>query len=507
MALLFSIVISAQTPIQPSEYSQEYSRLLVERQSSDHDFDVNLPIEELISVAPTSYSLQTGNWGAVWHGAVSNANAINEGSARHSWIFVFDTAAGFSNYRLDKAWYKGFGTLQYTNDGTTTDKQGHSTHVTGIIVAVDPSGIPLGIGAECVKAGYLHAVPVEVLNDQGSGNYSWIGSAIYDVNEIAKGLIEKGDFVEYNFSLGGGGSSSMVNDALKEAKDMGVLIFAASGNDYREGVSFPASSPSVNAVGALEKSGESVKRAQYSNYGPEVVLSGAGSNVLSTLINNQLGEKSGTSMAAPTVAGVCAVIASLRPELNSEEVLELAKSIVFDISPEDWDKYTGYGSPMLDSLFNGTPNPPTDPPTDPDPEQPTKDRRDLRVVLDSDYKLLWRPMVENNNRTTYARMTVDYNTDLYAEMGADEINELTAKFFTNRGFLLTDDADFEDAAFWARHFYEMILKKQGVNVKVHQLMAIDGDRTVIVTRKSFSRAKAKIKMMFNPEIRQMQIRA
>lgn len=443
------------------------------------DFDVVLDPIDLAEGQPTSFQLSQGNWGAHWHGAVRNAKAISDGSARHVYIFVFDTGAGFSNSRLDKAWDKSFGIFQYTNDGTTIDVQGHSTHTSGIIGAVDPGGLPLGIAAEAVDAGFVHIVPIEVLNDNGSGQYSWIAQGIYDINPIAKDLIDQGHLAFYSFSLGGSSGSSVVDAALQQADQYGVLIFAASGNDYRDGISYPARNANVHAVGSLQQSGETVTRAPYSNYGDGLEISAAGSAILNCLPNNGLGNKSGTSMACPAVAATAAVVGACRPDLTVDEVWQTTKAICEDLPPDGYDDQTGYGYPSLDLLFDGEPDNPDNPDNPDDPTDPGDPPPSFSTTLTYQIDGLKMDYRRNSDRTFKPLEVADMFVTVTGVGNSDAVyddNQTWSKnYFGLVKMVVPDDPEWGhcETSYWVGQFYEYWSRNDSRGAQVTNLRGID----------------------------------
>lgn len=475
----------------PTDYYDQLSYYQRITDQLKDTFDVVLDPIERVTLAPTSYQLDQGNWGAHWHGAVRNAKAIADGTARHVYIFVFDTGAGFSNSRLDKAWDKSFGTFQYTNDGTTIDVQGHSTHCSGIIGAVDPNGLPLGIAAEGVKAGFIHIIPVEVLNDRGSGQYSWIGQGVYDINPIAKNLIADDALVIYSFSLGGSSGSTFVDAAIQQADDFGVLIFAASGNDYREGISYPARNENIHAVGALAQSGQTVQRAPYSNYGDGLEISAAGSNILSTVPNEGISSKTGTSMACPLVAAVAALVGSCRPDLDADQVWVITKAICEDLPPDGVDKFTGEGFPSLDNLFDDVPDNPDNPDEPGDPGDPPTFSSTLTYQIDG-LKMDYR---RNSDRTFKPLEVADMHVTVTGQGNSDRVYDVnqswSVDYFRLVKMVVPDDLDWGhcETSYWVGQFYEYWSRNDGIGAQVTNLRGIDDKgRNCIET--TFDRATA-----------------
>jgi subtilisin family serine protease len=173
------------------------------------------------------------------------------------------------------------------------DENGHGTHVAGIIAAKND-----GLGITGV-APNVTILPLRVLDANGSGYLSDVAAAIdYAVLQNAKVI---------NLSLGGTADFSLIRQAVVRAAAAGVVIIAAAGNSGANGAtSYPAAYPEVIAVAATT-SGKSI--ADYSNGGSYVDVAAPGSLILSSWpTGTRYARLSGTSMAAPHVAGLAALL-------------------------------------------------------------------------------------------------------------------------------------------------------------------------------------------------------
>lgn len=191
--------------------------------------------------------------------------------------------------------------------GADQDANGHGTHCAGTI-----AGKTYGIA----KAAKI--VAVKVLGDSGSGSYSGIISGVEWAAKQGKGVA--------NMSLGGGYSAAL-NLAINAAAAEGVLFSNAAGNSNANSCSFsPASAEDGVCVGSTElasQGGQQVDaRSSFSNYGSCNHVFAPGSSIVSAYrgSDSAYATLSGTSMAAPHVAGVAAYALQTHPTYTSAQV-------------------------------------------------------------------------------------------------------------------------------------------------------------------------------------------
>ena len=172
------------------------------------------------------------------------------------------------------------------------DDNGHGTHCAGIVAALDNNVGVVGVAPNA------EVVAVKCFNFLGNGNSSDVIQAIDYVAEVG----EAGDAVNMSFSFLS--SSESLDNAVESLGTQGLYVAIAAGNDSRDatGVS-PAGANGVNlyTVSAMDVNDVF---ASFSNYGSPVDYSAPGVDVYSTYTNNGYSTLSGTSMAAPHVAGL-----------------------------------------------------------------------------------------------------------------------------------------------------------------------------------------------------------
>ncbi len=137
-------------------------------------------------------------------------------------------------------------------------------------------------------------MPLRVLNAQGQGTYSDVAAAMVQAVDQGAQII--------NLSLGGTNASSVLNDAVDYAVAHGVMVIAAAGNTGGS-VLYPAAYAPVIAVGSVDPD---LQMSSFSSRGPEIDLLAPGRDILTTGLSDYR-TMSGTSFAAPQVAGVAAL--------------------------------------------------------------------------------------------------------------------------------------------------------------------------------------------------------
>ncbi|MBI4371118.1 MAG: S8 family peptidase [Elusimicrobia bacterium] len=171
------------------------------------------------------------------------------------------------------------------------DDNRHGTHVAGTIAGRGLGGGVLGVAPEATL------LPVKVLNAQGGGQVSWIIAGLDWAARAGADVI--------NLSLGSPENSPALERAVKGALAAGAAVVCAAGNEGPEAgsVDYPAAYPGVLAVSAASRDWI----APFSSRGREVDLIAPGVEILSTVPGGRYGVFSGTSMAAPHVAGLAAL--------------------------------------------------------------------------------------------------------------------------------------------------------------------------------------------------------
>jgi len=249
-------------------------------------------------------------------------------------IAVIDSGVDLSHEDLQGILVPGYDFIE--NDTIPQDDDGHGTHVVGIIAALtnNNKGVAGVTWGQNVKI-----MPLKVFGNNATTTHFHVAQAfVYAVDHGAKII---------NASLGSRVSSALLEDVVEYAYQNDVVMVCAAGNDGSYGIRYPAAYRQTIAVGAVTIY---ATRASYSNYGPEldVVAPGGDENqgILSTWINGTYDYAEGTSMAAPHVTGIVALMIS-RGIVGVENIRTLLRATAIDLGPLGYDIY--YGAGLVDA--------------------------------------------------------------------------------------------------------------------------------------------------------------
>lgn len=279
---------------------------------NDSDLDQQWPLP--LAGVPLGWEAQTGSDGLV--------------------VAVLDTGFDLSHPDLQNVFiqdgYDFCGTVgcfdEDTNVRPDAGNSPHGTHVAGILAAAGNNG--QGISG-VVSSGSNFVLPVKVFDEFGS---TTSGAVIRALNWAASLPVPDAPANPnpasiINMSFGSTQDDLGLRAAITNVANQNVLLVAASGNDGTAQVLFPAAYPEVLAVGSANTAGQ---RSCFSNYGPQLDLLAAGGEkvsvggvqfpncpnadarlelaVLSTTPGGNYGYDVGTSMAAPVVSGIAALV-------------------------------------------------------------------------------------------------------------------------------------------------------------------------------------------------------
>src|SRR3989338_1375866 len=260
-------------------------------------------------------------------------------------IAVLDTGIDETNEMLAG---KVIASGVFTGENHTQDKQGHGTHIAGIIA---------GNGKYKGAAPSALLMNAKVLTDQGSGSTSTIIKGINWAVENGADIISMSIVGPYNDPDG------PVNIALKDAIDKGVIAVISSGNcgegcpsgscgSFR-GVTNPSDFEEAITVGAVDKGNNWAcfsSGQEFADYiKPDLVAPGV--NITSSYLGNNYQAMSGTSMSAPFVAGVAALMLHANSNLTQVEVKQILEENALDLGINGKDAKYGSGLVDVSRLF------------------------------------------------------------------------------------------------------------------------------------------------------------
>ncbi len=242
---------------------------------------------------------------------------------------IATTHADFANNTFIEGWKVDKNTVHLVNEDS--DTIGHGTHVAGIIAARKNNGI--GISGVAPEAKIIPVNP-GIVNG---------GISSFDIAKaILKAVDLDADII--NMSLGGASNSYVEQDAINVALANNITIVAAAGNDTKYIDSYPASFPGVISVAATNGNQEV---ANFSSRSQHVSIAAPGSHIISLYkpprTESTYISRSGTSMAAPFVAGVAALIKQKFPNATPLQIKTLLENTAKDIESVGFDTASGHG--------------------------------------------------------------------------------------------------------------------------------------------------------------------
>lgn len=241
--------------------------------------DLNPEATPIFNAGPkTPWGIEAVHAGGAWAEASAGA---------HARVLVLDTGIDAGHQDLKENFEKGQNFYEeesgVADPADYNDKEGHGSHVSGTIA-----------GAYNADTGFTGVAPkAKLLMGRVCGS---LGCSNIAVSEgINWGIQEKVDVI--SMSLGGPMGSSAERQAVENAEKAGIVVVAASGNGGNNSVSFPAAFSTVVAVGAIDST---LKKTNFSQWGPELDVVAPGASVVST-VPRGTGRDSQVSL---TVAGL-----------------------------------------------------------------------------------------------------------------------------------------------------------------------------------------------------------
>jgi subtilisin family serine protease len=321
----FGFCISAAHAQDGGPVAQTFSSTL----SSTGEHVIYLPMVMRVAVAGRSESTPNDaylkqEWGLEAVKA-SQAWGLTRGSSSVV-VAVLDTGADWNHPDLAGKLVSGWNVID--DDDNTLDDHGHGTHVAGIIGAATNNVIGVaGLGWD------TKVMPVKVATREG---YTWSSA-------LASGIRYAADHGASVINMSVAGAAPCPGDmqaAVDYAYEKGVVLVASAGNDGANVDNLPANCTHVLGVAAMTSDGS---LAGYSSYGNYVSVAAPGSLIYSTMLGGGYGYMSGTSMSAPYVAGLAALVRSEYSVYTPDQIASAILDNADDMEPAGWDQHAGCG--------------------------------------------------------------------------------------------------------------------------------------------------------------------
>ncbi len=300
------------------------------------------------------------------------------------------------------------------------DSLGHGTHVAGIIAAEVGNGI--GVAGVSNR---LKVLPIKVTDEKDSGRSMTDRAA----KAILYAIKMKADVINFSMGWPVSADSQFLRKSFEEARNVGVVIVAAAGNNTSAAPVFPCSYAGVICVGAVTLSGEV---ANFSNYGGHVDMMAPGDQILSLYPKGKDPKifsvkgydlMDGTSQAAPYVASQAAILKGLLPNISVDEIqARLASSA----KPLKWgEKYALRGLTDVTQALAVKPQPVVQP-LFKNVYQIPFTMKDKKFKFALQAKNYWSPAskVSVDLQIGNENLKLDYNSFDFESMATGEIKEV-----------------------------------------------------------------------------------
>jgi len=269
-----------------------------------------------LNVAPVEFQMQP-LWGSL---GLDTAHQVSTGSG--TTIAVIDTGLDASHaFFAGRVHLAGIsfvgapGDTQDAGNGVNDDNEGgvdemvgHGTWVAGLALAVAPDSL---------------IMPIRALNDEGFSDAFTVTKAVYHAIDHGADVI--------NMSLGSVAQVRIVERAVDDASDLGIVVVASGGNQGVPLLEFPAGNNKAMGVTAVDLNGV---LAPFANFGDRLLLAAPGIDVIGP-VPGGFGESSGTSAAAPLAAGAAALLIERGLVRRADDFRAFAKDTAVDIRDQN----------------------------------------------------------------------------------------------------------------------------------------------------------------------------
>lgn len=486
LLLAFSFTLSAQKYNELPEVYQdnisrsEWRKTVKAVEERDGDFGLS-PIDMIyfddkdVSKGRELGVLSVDSWGLDYLMPTSIRQRVVAECGKYS--FVLGTVD--SGTDTDHVELRGDHWLPSSNYTGQTAKHWHGTHVSGIMYQM--------VWDVIKTHGKGQFKDIQILNGQGSGNFSSAANMAASETAYFKPFIAQGTGVFLNNSWGYDGPPVQAFESeVEKSQEAGICWIGAAGNAGREIEGYPGMSDRFTSVASIDPNS---KRSYYSTMNQWVDVAAPGSNINSTLPNDRQGKASGTSMASPFITGLAGLAyGKYGPILMGRNMNIYLNHICTDIPPQGLDKETGWGVPyvvkMLDTdpcsvpgiSCDGGPNPPDpDPDPDPTPDPPVSFTSSVTFEVDGEV-FRYRGL----SQTKFRLMKIDdlqvtVTCKCTEEQAYDTGKQLISDYFDFTAMAIPEDPAFgySTTAWWIGQFLEYQARQKKVDLQVQSLQGTD----------------------------------
>lgn len=300
-----SYIVSAyEVEVNNPVYSSQdgYGQINIQTAFEQH---LGITLAPVADLGGNLWSLDNIHAPEVWNPSGGFSGTTGNGTI----VAVVDTGVDLDHEEFSGRIVQGFDFVD--NDSVADDGQGHGTHVAGTIAGANDGFGVTGVAYDA------QIMPIRVLDNNGNGyTTDVIEGILYAANNNADVI---------NLSLGGGGYSQAMDDAIAYATSLGSVVVMAAGNSGGSSPNYPAAH-AINyglAVGAVDQSGTF---ANFSNLAGDIILdyvTAPGVNIYSSTPGDNYDSYNGTSMATPHVAGAAALLRGYDLSLTPESIEDL----------------------------------------------------------------------------------------------------------------------------------------------------------------------------------------
>lgn len=312
-----------------------------------------------------SWGIDWINAEKVWGGVEGATDVTTEYTGQGIKVGIIDSGIDYDHEDLNDNIIGGYNTntdsseLSDLDDTNVDPIYSHGTHCAGIIAAEDNGFGVIGVAPEASI--YVIKIPFTYTSE-----YAAVSALSHIIEGIDKAIEEELDILSISAGLDrdimSTSNCSVMNEAVNRAVEKGIIVVCAAGNhfgaeilsglyEYDPSIDYPAACENSIAVGCLGPNSlnpddiapTDVFRWSHSDKGPELDFMAPGVAVISTVVGSDWEYQTGTSMACPMVAGVCALILDVNPLFSPYDVKDILIATAGDLGATGHDNKHGYG--------------------------------------------------------------------------------------------------------------------------------------------------------------------